>query len=168
MRQLSKAQKAAIAMLARKAWALCPQRAALLEANRARGMSATAIFEAWRHVEQGKACGKQSLRQCTSEQDYLKLRAHFEALIGRYGRALRTLLRHAEEPRLVARHKLEEACRERGLSLAYPASICRRQYRCGLDDATEQQLWRLVFTVRNRRRKAAHPATEPTPANQPF
>ncbi|BET67190.1 hypothetical protein ASA1KI_21080 [Opitutales bacterium ASA1] len=150
MNLLSNRQKAEICRLAREAWELHPEiREPLLECN-LETMSATEIFNAWRHVEQGKACGKQSLCRSTSEEDYLKCRAHFEALCGREARAQRTIARHATEPRLVARWKLERECEAQGLSIEYAAKICRTQYRISLDDASEKQLWRLFYTVRNR------------------
>jgi hypothetical protein len=66
-------------------------------------------------------------------------------------------MRAETEPRRMAMHKLRRDCADRGLSLDYPAAICRRQYRCALEDASPTQLWQLVFTIRNRRptRRAA-------------
>lgn len=154
MNLLSRQQKAKVCQLARAAWEARPDvREPLLEANLRRGMTATEIYAAWRHVEQGRAVGRQSLTKCTSEEDFLRLCAHFRSMIPGQGQiAARTLARHAAEPRLVAMHKLREACQRAGLELSYPAAICRTQYRCTLAEASEKQLWRLVFTVRNRGR----------------
>lgn len=151
MNLLTNPQKATICQLAHEAWEARPDiREPLIECNGAT-MSKTAIFEAWRHVEQGKAVGRQSLTKCTSEHDFLRLCAHFRAMIpGQEGRAVRTLARHEAEPRLVAMHKLRQACSAAGLELGYAAAICRTQNRCSLDEASEKQLWRLVFTIKNR------------------
>jgi len=152
MQYLSKCQKATLCQLARRAWELWPEREAFLRANPE--YSATAAFEAWRRVQQRQACGVESLRSCTSEHHYLLLRSHWNAAIGNHERAASDLLKHANEARLVVLHKLRESCLERGLDYpGYPGAICRRQYKCALEDAGEKQLWRLVYTVRNRRRK---------------
>jgi hypothetical protein len=115
-------------------------------------------FQSWRREQQLIACGKSSLRECT-QSDYLLLRAHFENLLGKSDRALETHLRAAQEPQRIAMMKLRAACADAGLDLAYPAKICRQQYKCELDEANANQLWRLVFTVRNRSKR-------PTPKSE--
>lgn len=153
---LSNEQKAEIGMLARRAYQAWAGREAFEECNPE--LSRTKCFEAWRHVEQGKAVGRQSLCDCTQD-DYQPLRAHFLALIGAGGAAVNALMRHQEEPRIRARWKLQQALDERGLDESYAAAICRRQFKCALGDASEKQLWNLFFTVCKRRRK--------TPNHQP-
>lgn len=150
MTTLSNQQKAEIGMIARQAYQAWPGREAFEECNPE--LSASACFAAWRHVEQGKACGRQSLRLC-NQDDFLRLRAHFRALLGHGGAAVSDLLRHQEEPRIRARWKLQRALEERGLEESYAAAICRRQFKCALADASEKQLWNLYFTVTNRRQK---------------
>ncbi len=152
MSELSREQKAEIGALARQAWLAWPGREGFLESNGE--LSATECFTAWRHWQQGLACGKQSLCACTSEGDYLRLRAHFLALGGDQMAATRALVRHASEPARIAFFKLREAIAERGLREEYAAAICRRQFRCSLAEASERQLWCLVYTVRNRRKAA--------------
>ena len=138
---LSNEQKARICILAREAYAL---------------QFTDWEFPEWRHAEQEKACGKASLCDCT-QADFLRLKSHFLRLSGEEGEARRVETRAATEPRRIARYKLMQALAERGLAPGYAEAICRRQYHCGLDDASEKQLWRLVFTVRSRRaaRRAA-------------
>ena len=155
MTPLSILQKREIAQLARRAYDAWSEREAFEAINS--GQSRTACFEAWRHVEQGKACGVQSLCACT-QAHYGRLVAHFQALGGNAAAATRTLVRDADNDRRIARYKLDQALQERGLREEYAAAICRRQYRCGLDEANTKQLWRLVFTIRNRRKPAAAPA----------
>ncbi len=162
MTPLSILQKREIAQLARRAYDAWPEREAFEAINA--GQSKTACIEAWRHVEQGNACGVQSLCACT-QAHYGRLVAHFQALCGHAAAATRTLVRDADNDRRIARYKLNEALRERGLALGYVAAICRRQYRCGLDGANARQLWSLCYTIRNRRKPAA-PASqvqEPNP-----
>ena len=96
--------------------------------------------------------GKQSLLDCTSECDYLRLCAHFLRIAREYDAANSAQLRAGTESRRIAEHKLREALRERGLAEEYAASICRRQFRCALREANANQLWCLVFTIRNRRK----------------
>lgn len=166
MSPLSNLQKREIGMAAHAAWLVCPDREALLECNGE--MSATAVEQSWRHVEQGKACGIQSLREC-SQAHYGRILAHFQRLAGATAAATRTAARDADNDRRIARHKLDEALRERGLSTGYVVSICKRQNRCSLDEATAKQLWRLVYTVRNRRKPARPAAVAPQPAGEiPF
>jgi len=154
MTPLSILQKREIAQLARRAYDAWSEREAFEAINAEQ--SKTACFEAFRHVEQGKACGVQSLRACT-QAHYGRLVAHFQAMGGNAAAATRTLVRDADNDRRIARYKLDHALQERGLREEYAAAICRRQYHCGLDGANARQLWSLVFTVRNRRKPAAAP-----------
>jgi hypothetical protein len=118
-------------------------------------------FETWRRHEQFIAVtganplldrtSRLSLRDCT-QRDVLKLVAHFEDLAGQPGRAIDAHMRDEMKDSSIAMRKLEVECAERGLDLSYPAKICQKQYKCALEDAAPNQLWRLVFTVRNRRK----------------
>lgn len=145
---LSRIQKAEIGQLARQAWLVWEGREAFLEANGE--LSTSACFAAWRHWQQGLACGKQSLRECTGD-DYQLLRAHFLQLAGLEASARRAEEKHISNPQRIARFNLRKALAAAGLPESYAAAICRRQYRCTLDDASERQLWCLVYTVRSRR-----------------
>lgn len=145
---LSHTQKAEIGQLARQAWLVWEGREAFLEANGE--LSQSACFAAWRHWQQGLACGRQSLRECTGEE-YQLLRAHFLKLAGLEASAQRAEERHVSNPRRIAAYKLRQALAAAGLPTEYAAAICRRQYRCALAEASERQLWCLVYTIRNRR-----------------
>jgi len=114
-------------------------------------LTPSACFTAWRHVEQGKACGVQSLCACTQDH-YGRLVAHFQALAGETVAAARTLVRDAGNGRRIARYKLGQELSKRGLQVGYAAAICRSKYKCDLADASEGQLWKLVFDIRNRRK----------------
>jgi hypothetical protein len=151
---LSKFQKRELARLAHQAWLRLPERAALLESNA--GMSSSAVETAWRHAEQGKAMGgvRQSLTQAT-QRDYLLLRAHFMRLCGLEAAADKALAQAATDGGRRALFLLRRELGERGLNESYAAAICRTQYRCSLTQATEKQLWNLIFTIKHRRTATA-------------
>lgn len=148
-RPLTNVQKASLGMLAREAWEVWEGREDFLAANAE--LSASKCFESWRRYEQGKAVGIQSLRSAT-QSNYLDLKAHFLTLKGDGGAAVKAKLRAEEEPRILAYHKLQQALQERDLAPEYAEAICRNQFRCAVSDASEKQLWNLVFTIRNRRK----------------
>lgn len=153
---LSNIQKRDISIAARRAYEAWPEREAFEAINV--DQSRTACFEAWRHVECAKAVGIQSLREMT-QAHYNRVLAHFEELAGDAASATRRRGRDHDNDRRIALHKLKEACQAADVGLSYAASICRAQYRCGLDEATTKQVWNLFYTVRNR---AA--AKKPAPA----
>jgi hypothetical protein len=124
-------------------------------------MSRTQCFDAWRHQETARVTGGEaSLRRCVSERHYLRLHAHFADLAGEGASALRALLRHEEEGRIVVYFKLRQVLAERGLEEGYAAHIARCKYKCALGDCTEKQLWALFFDVR-KRPLAATPSPAP-------
>jgi hypothetical protein len=131
--------------------ALCIRARAAFEFVHRREPHNCAELEEWRRAEQQSCTGKASLTSCT-QADYLPLLAHFQNLAGESGHALNNVLRAGTEDVRQAMHALGAACGQRGLPMAYPAAICRRQYRCELGQATARQVWNLVYTVRNRRK----------------
>lgn len=151
---LSLEQKRIISQLARSAYEIKPDREAFELINS--DLSATKCFEAWRHFEQGKACGVQSLRECT-QAHYLRLKAHFESLGGRLVQARRTLNREAGSDARIALFKLREVLKTAGLDEAYAATICRSKYRTELGHASAKQLWDIFYTIRNRSKKKSAP-----------
>lgn len=148
--------KAQICIEARKAW----------DSVKEQG-SHGAGFREWRRREQFKAVGIESLRHC-SKRHLLKLIAHFQDLAGEPGRAVNTHMRDEVKDSAIAMRKLEAECAARGIQISYPAKICAKQYKCALEDASPNQLWRLVFTVRNRRVKVASPPRGVPPMEMPF
>lgn len=106
-------------------------------------------IDEWRHAQSIKAVGRRITE--AGQRDFLPLRAHFLDLLGKSDVALNVLLRAESEPQRIALHMLQKACTERGLPLAYPEAICQKQNNCCLAEANAKQIWRLVFTVRNRR-----------------
>lgn len=157
MSPLSKIQKKDIAIAARRAYDAKLDREAFEAINSE--LSRTACFEAWRHVEQGKAVGVQSMRQM-NQSHYGRVLAHFQKLGGEEAAASHTLARDADNGRRIARFKLSQALRERGLQEGYAAAICRNKFKCGLEEAGEKQLWKLVYDIRSRR--PAKPKETPT------
>lgn len=128
-------QKRRLVLLAKQAW-------------RKRGQPGES-FDAWRHDTSIRACGHR-IREAT-QRHWASLKAAFQDALGESGHALSTLLRDHDNKRRIALHKLAAECSARGLPLAYPEAICTRQYRCNLHDATAPQIWRLFFTIKNRR-----------------
>lgn len=114
---------------------------------------------AWRREQQRTVFCLESLTAATQDQ-YADIKAHFEVLAGDAARAYETTRRGQENKRRVARWNLEKAIGDAGLRIAYAIAICKRQYHCGLEDATTQQLWWLVYTVRNRATAKRHKAED--------
>lgn len=160
MSPLSKIQKRDIAIAARKAYQAWPEREAF-EAINSEQFSPTACFNEWRHVEQGKAVGVQSLREC-DQSHYGRILAHFQRLAGDTAAATRTEGRDADNDRRIARWKLNQELQARGLETGYAVVICRQKFKCELDQASAGQLWKLVYDVRMRKKhRPAKPAQEP-------
>lgn len=163
---LSLIQKRDIAIAARQAYDRWPEREAFEAINA--DQSKTACFEAWRHVETRKAVGIESLCECT-QANYARVLAHFQRLAGQESVAKHTEAKDQDNPRRIAFWKLDQALRERGLGRGYAITICRSQYRCELTEASAGQLWRLIYTIRNRHKATARPAKIAAPSkNDPF
>lgn len=151
---LERNDKARICIRAREAW------------DKINGTSGSASlrFEDWRRHEQFIAVtganplldrtSRISLRDC-SQRDLLKLVAHFDDLAGEPGKAVDAHMRDEVKDSAIALRKLHAECAARGLDISYAAKICLKQYKCALEDASPNQLWRLVFTIRNRKKKVA-------------
>jgi hypothetical protein len=108
-----------------------------------------ASIEDWRHEQVAAACGKLGLR-CCDQHDYKRVEAHFLEMLGEHSRAFRAHVAAETEPRRQAEAVLTRECERFGFRLAYVEAIARRQFKCGLFDCTEKQIWNLVYTVRNR------------------
>lgn len=139
---LSNHQKAYLAQLARRAhraWSAQPEQDGR-ESNP----------DQWRQDQVAVATGKKGLR-CCGQDDYKLIEAHFLNMLDDPAGAFRAHMRAATEPRRVARYKLEQTCADFGFSLNYADAICRRQHRgLTIDDISENQLWQLTFTIKNR------------------
>jgi len=145
---LSIVQKREISMTARKAYGMWDGREAFEAVNSE--VSKSACFEAWRHVEQGKASGGiQSLCEMTQDH-YADVYAYFLDLAGDHEGAQRVRARAATNGSRIALHKVREELRKRGLSDDYAATICRSKFKCGLHEASEGQLWKIMYDVRKR------------------
>ncbi len=133
---LSHLQKRLLSQLARRAWEL---------ADREVGTA-----EEFRRAEVARACGKAGLR-CCSQDDFLRVRAHFLDLCGEPGAAFNDHVRAESEPLRQAQAVLRRECERFGLSLNYANAICRNQNGgAGLDAVGEQKIWQLIYTIRNR------------------
>ncbi len=142
---LSNDQKANLSILARRAY----------DRHREVGL-ADGSFDEWRHAECRAASGGRigGFREAM-QRDYRLLRGHFANLAGDGATAIQDAIHgdSDEADRGQARAILRRECRRRGHAFPeYPASICRTQYKCGLDEASAKQLWSLIYTVRNRKK----------------
>ena len=143
---LTSKQKGIIVMLAQRAF---------------RHQRAGGDFSVWRREQQEKVAGHDSLTVCC-QADFNMLVSHFEGLAGEGTKEFKAAYRDLDERTRQARHLLEDALNDRDLDLAYAEKICRSQYKRGLDQASADQLWRIKFTVENRRSVVAHStAAEP-------
>ena len=145
---LSKRQKGIICMLAARAHAV---------------MCIGYSVETWRREQQVVAVAQESLTTCC-QADYLTLESHFEYLAGNGGNAFNAAYRDLDERTRQARHALDGSLKDRGLDVSYAEKLCQTQYKRGLDKATADQLWRIKYTVDNRREVCATPKA----ANCPF
>lgn len=161
---LSNLQKRDIAIAARQAYDAWPEREAFEAINSE--LSRTACFDAWRHVEQGKAVGGiQSLCEMT-QAHYADVLAHFQELAGDDEAAARTKARGKDNGRRIARFKLNRELAARGLDLSWAATICRNKFKCDLERASEAQLWKIFYDVRNS--KHAVIANQEPKESEPF
>lgn len=144
---LSNAQKRHLSILARRAF----RRAAALA--RGRGEAFAESEEQFRHREVTTATGKIGLR-CAGQDDYRAIEAHLWSLLKEEGRAFTAHVKaqtnsHRQAEAVLAR-EIEAAADVIPDALRYITSICRAQFRCSPLDASEKQLWNLVYTLRNR------------------
>ena len=133
---LSREQKARLSILAAKAY----------QAQQVQGMT----VDEWRREVSIRACGMR-ISEATNAQ-WADLKSAFLSLAGKPEQAFETQLREADNKRRIAMHKLTTACRERGLHVSYPGSICHAQFKVPLAEASAKQLWCLFYTVTNRRK----------------
>jgi hypothetical protein len=147
---LSHKQKAQLCTLSRQAFTALYSRAPLDEGE----------AKHFRHEQVEHAIGRAGLRDCV-QNDYLPLKAHFLDIIGESGAAMNAHLAHANEDRKLAHFKLERICEEKGVALGYAATICRAKFKCALEEASKNQLWKLFFTVKSRRSKKRASEEEP-------
>jgi hypothetical protein len=145
MSALKSYQRTELAMLARRAWMRCKALA------RGQGNDLPAEFDAWRHAEVAKACGKLGLRLC-SQDDFCLVKGHFLELCGEHGAAMKAHVLAQDEPRRRGLWLVRLACQRRGFDVGYAEAICRVQFKCELGAATARQLRFLLFTINSRRK----------------
>lgn len=143
---LTNAQKRILSQLARRAFNR------ELAIARGRGETLSETTEQYRHRHVAAASGKLGLR-CCSQDDYGAVKAHFLDLLGESGAAVNALVHQSGNARRIAEYKLVQACEQTGLGIGYAAKICANMFKCSLEDASADQIWKLMFTVKNRGRK---------------
>jgi hypothetical protein len=146
---LTNEQKRILSQLANRAFAR--------EAALARGRGETPDTSAkaaddFRRQQVARACGKLGLR-CCSQDDYGAVKGHFLDLLGEADKAFQAVHHGEGNARRVAEFKLVQALEAAGLDIGYVAKICWHMFKCPLDDASAEQIWKLTFTVKNRGRK---------------
>lgn len=104
----------------------------------------------FRHRIALQACGRR-ISEAT-RRDFNDIKAAFLVILGHTKAALNAADRASTEGSRIALHKLRAALAEHGLHEGYAESICRRQFKCGLHEASAKQLWNLFYTVTNRGR----------------
>ena len=154
---LSNLQKRDLSKLASRAFA---RECAIARGRGETPDSTTKATDAFRHGQVALATGKNGLR-CCSQDDYKIVEAHFLNLLGETGRAMNALAQHQSNTRRVAEYKLTQACREAGVNIGYAAAICQRVFKCCLDDASAEVIWKVMFTVKNRARKVSFANSQP-------
>ncbi len=121
--------------------------------------------EEFRHAEVAKACHKNGLR-CCSQDDYGSVKGHFLALIGREGAAMKAMVQGAGNGKRTAEMVLLRELTAANLRQGYAEAICRNKYKCTIADATERQVWTLVYDVRRtaagRKRKKGVESRKPS------
>lgn len=142
---LTNRQKAELSRLARDAWTLLDGAGAIDEKEKE-----------WRQREAIEACGRRISEAVNG--DYEILQAHFLAKGGKTGRAFNAAMKADSNPARQARFKLDQICRQNGLTADYPAKIMRDKFRCTLDSATDRQLWAVFFDVKRNMAKRAKTA----------
>jgi hypothetical protein len=140
---LTNLQKRTLSLLARRAF----NRATALA--RGRGEQFQVKEDDYRHEEVIRACGKHGLR-CCSQDDYQAVRSHVLDLVGEHGAAFHAQLAAGTEKRRQAEAVLVRECEKANVDLAYADRICLQQFKCCLAEASEKQIWCLVYTIRNR------------------
>lgn len=147
LQPLSKEQKRALVLLARKAFERSDLKSQM-------------SFEDWRHHQQLLCVERASLTACTNE-DFNFLRSHYLALLGQSRAAESVRAAACCEPRTWALTKLRKECEAAEDVIAQPwpyvQAIARSRFKgAQIEDLAEKQVWSLIFDIRRnaqRRRR---------------
>lgn len=138
--------------LGREAWVKCGAKGAGIDCDE------------WRHEQVAEASdGKATCLHDLKRGQYKDVLRHFLQIAGHSARAFRVAQKsgqgHAD--RDLAMEKLKEACESGDLAFPeYPESICRRQFKVGLDELETGKVWFLFYTCTNRARTKNKKASE--------
>lgn len=152
MSALSTKQKAYLAKLARKAFGRAQAEACAEGAILPGGIYQNGFlndFDEWRHEQVSRACCKQGLR-CCDQDDYGAVKAHFLRMLGQTSQAERAAVRGAGNGRRVAEYKLVQQLKDGGFQQSYAEAICQNMFGHGVAAASEKEVWKVFYTVRNR------------------
>lgn len=125
-------------------------------------------FDTFRQNEALRAVGRQI--STARNEDYLRIKAHFLDLMGRAGAAFQAHMRAEEDPRRQAMHALIRECRASAAELpdaiGYARGFLTRK-GTSLEDASPNQIWHALFTIRRKvqglRHKARGTKRQPQP-----
>ena len=135
---LSNEQKARLSLLAK--------RAARLQYLPESGKE----HDAWRQ-ERSLALAKVRISEAR-QRHWNDLHAVWQDLAGEPDKAFNTLMRADGNPRRVAKFKLDQELKARGLADKYAATICFSMFKVSLADASAKQLWKVLFTIRSHKK----------------
>lgn len=153
---LSKRQKQLLCRIARTVWEKegRPYFDAVAWASGSElALSPSEAFELWRHETQERTCGRRHLT-CATQRDYPVLMAEYARMLGDTEQAMYWVMRAADDPARQAMAKLKEELKCARGTIARPeeyvSAIARRQYGAEVSELSANQIWSLVFTIRNR------------------
>jgi len=110
-----------------------------------------AAFDAWRHAEVMRACGKAGLRLC-DQRDFNRLRGHFMDLAGDHGGAFKCAIQAQTETRRQMEAAIILACERGGVALGYAEAICRGRSGLSLTEASDETIKQVLITLKSRLR----------------
>lgn len=106
----------------------------------------------WRREQVKIACGCNGLREA-SNSDYLKIKAHFEALAGETDKAFESAMREQDEPIRQQRHVLAKAVMKAEVTPAYAEEIAQDRFKKTLTACNADELLAITKTIRARANK---------------
>lgn len=115
-------------------------------------------FDVWRKDEMERTVGVDSVKLVPSTGDaWIHLMVHFLTLAGDIKAAYELGLRLGTSQKRIVLTHLAQALLKNNLHQNYAPAILRRKYHVTLDDATDRQIWHVIYTINRdyRKRKLA-------------
>lgn len=134
---LSNTQKATLSQTAKRAW----------QRHREHGLTEETEKD-WRTREAIECC-KCRISEATNG-NFLALDAHFKNLAGDSGGAFKATMKMPGDEKRQAMAKLKAELKKAGKDISYAEAISKDTFKRTLEEASPAQVWKLMFTVRNR------------------